>query len=595
MILRSIYPNQSKRNKLKIMRKCLLFILGIYCSIATSSAQQKVIEVLPSNESDNRNLSIALEKAASYKGKPVTIKLSPGVYDLSRSESIQKTYYVSNTTSESENPNPTKHIGVLLKQLKNVTIEGCGSTLLATGLITSFVLDQCENITIKNINIDSQDPAQTEMEVLENGKDYLIAKVHRTSHYQIENGKMKWKGDGWAFNKGIAQSYDREKDITWRSWSPMSGLINTVEMRPGMLYLQYKEKPNVLPHTIFQMRDGIRNEVCGLVNNSRNIQFENVNFYYLGNFGVVCQSSENVTFNQTHFAPEPGSGRTNAGYADFIQVSGCKGKILIKNSSFTGAHDDPINVHGTHLKVVDFISPKQIKVRFMHHQTYGFKAFFEGDDIELVNTHSLLCVEKAKVAHAELVNPREMILTLNRSLTSTTQKDKDLVVENITWTPEVQIVNNYFSRIPTRGILVSTRQKILIEGNTFYGMQMSGILVANDALSWYESGPVHDLTIRRNTFIECGDPVILIHPENKVFKGAIHKNIVIEENTFNFKTKNDVAIDAKATQNLIIRRNLFNIKSESTYNISDLIKTNDSENVVIEGNIIHKNQISDQR
>ena len=579
---------KGQHNEWNIMKKCLLLILGIYCTVATSTAQQKVIDITPSSEADNRNIEIALEKAASYKGKPVTIRLSTGIYDLSRSEAIKKSYYVSNTTSESENPDPTKHIGILLKQLKNVTIDGCGSTLLATGLITNFVLDQCENITFKNLSIDSSDPAQTEMEILENGNDYLIAKVHSTSHYQVENGKIRWKGDGWAFEKGIAQSYDREKDITWRSWSPMSGLTNTVELRPGMLYLQYKQKPNITPHTVFQMRDGIRNEVCGLVNASKNIRFENVNFFYLGNFGVVCQSTENVTFKQTNFSPKPGSGRTNAGYADFIQVSGCKGKVQIMNSKFSGAHDDPINVHGTHLKVVDFISPKQIKVRYMHPQTYGFSAFLEGDEIELVNTNSLLCIEKAKVVKAQLINPREMILTLNHALHPTTTSDKDIVVENITWTPEVEIINNDFSRIPTRGILVSTRRKILIEGNTFYGMQMSGILVANDALSWYESGPVYDLTIRRNTFIDCGNPVILIHPENKVFNGIIHKNITIEENVFDFKTNKDNAIEAKATKSLIIRRNLFKIKEDSKYDSSDLIKTKDCENVIIEGNTIYK-------
>ena len=49
--------------------------------------------------------------------------------------------------------------------------------------------------------------------------------------------------------------------------------------------------------------------------------------------------------------PEAGSGRTCAGFADFVQMSGCKGRILIENSYFSGAQDDPINIHGTHLAV----------------------------------------------------------------------------------------------------------------------------------------------------------------------------------------------------------------------------------------------------
>lgn len=566
------------------MRKYILFVLSAWFTLATSMAQSKFIEVAPGQGSDNQNLAMALSKAADYKGKSVTIKLFPGTYQFNRSEAAQKLYYVSNTTSEQEDADPTKHIGVLLNSLKNVTIDGCGSTLLMNGEMTSFVLDNCENVVLKNFNIDYRFPTQTEVEVLEDGKDYLIVKVHPTSHYQIKNGELEWSGDGWAFKKGIAQSYDRVNDMTWRSWSPMENLIHAVEMRPNVLYLQYKEKPEVKVNTVFQIRDAIRDEVCGFVYRSKNIKFENINFYYLGNFGVVCQSSENITVDRSNFAPRPGSGRTNAGFADFIQVSGCRGLIDIKNSRFIGAHDDPINIHGTHLKVTEFLSPNRVKVRFMHDQTFGFEAFFAGDEIELVDAQSLLPVGKAKVKSAQLINPREMELTLNRALSQEEMTTKDLVIENVTWTPEVRITNNYFARIPTRGILITTRRKALIEGNTFYGMQMSAILVADDALSWYESGPVHDLTIRRNTFIDCGEPVINIAPENRVYKGAVHKNITIEENRFDMKANSSSAISAKALDGLVIRRNFINSSSPQKNKISDFVQTNECGKVVIENN-----------
>lgn len=569
------------------MRKHLLWILGIGLNLFTVAAQPRTIEVSPEERgTDNNNLAIALAEAARYNGKPVTLKMSPGMYHLTRSEATQKLYYVSNTTSEQEDPDPTKHIGVLLHSLKNVTIDGCGSTLLLNGEMTSFVIDNCENIVLKNFNIDYKAPTQTEVEVLENGKDYLIVKVHPTSHYRIENGELEWWGDGWAFKNGIAQSYDPFRDLTWRSWSPMENLIHAVELRPNVLYLQYKEKPEVKVNTVFQIRDAIRDEVCGLVYKSKNIRFENLNFYYLGNFGVVCQSSGNITFDRSNFAPKPGSGRTNAGFADFIQVSGCRGMIDIKNSRFIGAHDDPINVHGTHLKVMDVLSPNRIKVRFMHPQTYGFEAFFEGDEVELVDAQSLLPVGKAKIKKAEMISPREMELTLNRPLSREEAETKELVVENVTWTPEVRITDNYFARIPTRGILVTTRRKVLIEGNTFYGMQMSGILVADDALSWYESGPVHDLTIRRNTFIGCGEPVISILPENRSYQGAVHKNITIEENCFEMRDHATSAIHAKAVDGLTIRKNLIRSSQPEKKKISDYIQTPDCGKVVIENNRI---------
>lgn len=568
------------------MRKCILFVVSIWLIQLTILAQSRVIEISPEQGKDNENLMLALEKAAGYKGKPVTVRLSPGIYELDRSKSTQVLYHISNTTSESEDPDPTKHIGLYLHSLKNITIDGCGSTLQMNGEMTSFVLDRCEGIILKNLNIDYKHPTQTEVEVLEEGKDYLIVQVHPTSQYRIVDEQLEWYGDGWSFKNGIAQSYDRASNMTWRSWSPMENLIRAVELRPNVLYLQYKEKPQVGLHIVFQMRDSFRDEVSGFVNRSKNVQLENLNFYYLGNFGVVCQYSENVTFDRCNFAPRPDSGRTNAGFADFIQVSGCRGMIDIRNSRFSGAHDDPINIHGTHLRVMEFLSPNRLKVRFMHDQTFGFEAFFKGDDIELVDPLSLLAVEKAKVKEAKLVTPHEMELTLSGPLSPEVIQRKDLVVENVLWTPEVRITNNYFERIPTRGILITTRRKSLIEGNTFYGMQMSGILVADDGLSWYESGPVHDLTIRRNTFLNCGEPVINIAPENREYKGAVHKNITIEENYFYMRKNSSSVIRAKAVDGLVIRHNLIYTSDAEKNKESNFIQTRDCNEVSVEKNRI---------
>lgn len=65
----------------------------------------------------------------SYNGKAVVIKLQNADYNLHRESSSQILYHISNTASEKENPDQTKHIGLWLKDLKNVTIDGQGSPL----------------------------------------------------------------------------------------------------------------------------------------------------------------------------------------------------------------------------------------------------------------------------------------------------------------------------------------------------------------------------------------------------------------------------------------------------------------------------------
>ena len=79
---------------------------------------------------------------------------------------------------------------------------------------------------------------------------------------------------------------------------------------------------------------------------------------------------------------------------------------------------------------------------------------------------------------------------------------------------------------------MTTRRKVVIEDNVFYRIPMSGVLVSDDARGWYESGPVRDVTIRRNLFMECGSPVIAVMPENDRYEGAVHRNVRIEANRF---------------------------------------------------------------
>lgn len=562
------------------MKKSILFTI---CSffVLTATAQN-IIKVSPENEDMTTKLQAAVEKARSYNGKAVVIELQNADYNIHRESSSQILYHISNTASEKENPDQTKHIGLWLKGLKNVTIDGKGAHLVTHGEITSFVIDQCENITLRNFTVTAADPTVPELTVTEVGERHMTVRIHPRSRYQIKDGKFSFVGDNWSLSDGIAQSYDPEKDITWRSWSPLNGLRKAIELEPNLLRFVYDKAPQARPELTFQMRDGIRDQACGLIQFSKNVTLENLHLDFLGNFGIVGQMSENITYRNMAFEPEAGSGRTCAGFADFVQMSGCKGKITIENSRFSGAHDDPINIHGTHLAVTEFLAPNQIVVKYMHHQTYGFQSFLPGNTIEFIDPHTLLSLSSAKVKKAEMKNEREITITLDKPVTSKVKETEGLVIENVTYTPEVEIRGNYFSRIPTRGILVSTRRKVIIEDNTFFRIQMSGILIADDARSWFESGMARDVTIRNNYFIECGGPVIFIAPENDRNEGYVHRNITIANNRFRL-TGTD-AISAKSVDGLKITDNLFLTPKAST--TEELIKTRECKDVTIEGNII---------
>jgi hypothetical protein len=251
-------------------------------------------------------------------------------------------------------------------------------------------------------------------------------------------------------------------------------------------------------------------------------------------------------------APRANSNRVIASFADCFHFSGCKGMVRIDSCFTSGSHDDAVNVHGTHLQIAGIGADKKITVRFMHAQTYGFQAFFAGDSIAFVNPQTLMPMGTAKLKTATLVSRREMDLVVEGPLPGFVSAG--LCVENLTWTPQVIIRNSRFERTNTRGILVTTRRKVLIENNLFYHTGMYPILIADDASSWFESGPVQDVTIVNNIFEQCGynsgSGAIHIVPENHqlVVGNMVHRNIRITNNVFKIITEG--VLDARSVDHL---------------------------------------------
>lgn len=560
-----------------------LFLLFILCAACTfvSAQEATVISISPDATNDCKIIREAIEQAKTHNGSPVVLKFSAGTYHLRRAQATAVKYYISNTISWEGNPDNIKYIGMYLKDLKNVTIDGTDAHFITHGELTSIIVDNCENITFKNFALDAADPSLTEMTVesIENNRTFIF-KAHDTSNFEINGTTLGWKGEGWSFTGGPSQIYDSTQDITWRSWNPQSDIQSISAIDEKRLRVVYNSNKDAKVGYVFQMRDGERDQVASFILKSKNITYEGVKLHFLGNFGIVCQYSDGINFLNCTFAPDPKTGRTGAGFADFLQVSGCKGLLKVENCTFQGAHDDPINVHGTYLKVMNFLSSTKVNVQFQHHQSWGFEAFFVGDSIEFINSKTMLSLQGAKVVGVKRIDDRNIQVEFDTPIPLTSYQDLTLMLENTTWTPEVEIRKCHFSRIPTRGILLTTRRRSVIEDNIFYKMQMAGIYVSGDASSWYESGKVTNLTIRRNKFIECGSPVIYFDPTNSENGGAVHSNVIIDNNEFYIKSGQ--AVGGKSVQNLSFTNNT--IYTNSTNSADDFCNVSQSSDVTRSGN-----------
>jgi hypothetical protein len=502
-------------------------------------------------------MRLALEAAESLD-VPVVLDIPFGTYHFYPEHAVKAAYHITNTASEEENPDVTKTIMLLLKGLHRLTLEGNGSLFIVHGKQTMLLLDGCADIEIRNLRFDYAMPTVTEMTVERCGDDDLDVCVHPDSHYELEDGQLTWVGEGWTFREGPVQHCDLRQNSTWRveDWPSRVERVEEIGIRRLRFHFGEEAVPDVLPGITVQMRDGIRDQVGALIVGSERIRLTNMGFHFMHGLGVVGQFSEELTFTNLDMTPRSETGRTVAGFADFIHLSGCRGRISITDSRFAGAHDDVINIHGTYLRIVGQPAPDQVHVRFMHPQTYGFQPFFPGDEIAFVDANSLSSYASGRIAAAQMLNPRELLLTLEQpALILHGSHD---VIENVTWTPEIVIERNHFARIPTRGILATSPRKTVIQGNRFERMYMSAILISADANSWYESGAIADLRITGNQFAYCGGgehPVIRIAPENELSRSgaAVHHNIRIEANQF--RSSHAMLLSARSTEGLVFCRN----------------------------------------
>ena len=484
--------------------------------------------------------------------EPIEIHFAAGDFDFFPAQALKRKLHISNSNDDPGTPKP---IACLFGDIQHLRVSGERSDLFIHGKMIELMCERAQDVEISGLAFDYRRPLVSEFTVLDVAEHHADVQIQKDATYAIESGQFLWIGEGWrSAGRALNQEYDPADDgRTWRCGSrPLGGVQRAEELAPNRVRFHFDRNTGFTKGRIFQCRETFRDMAGGFIVRSRNITVRDGAFHALGGMGIVHQFSENLRYERMQLAPRTGSGRTTCGWADMLHFSGCRGQITIDGVRFSGSHDDPVNVHGTHLRIVAQPAERQLRVRFMHPQTYGFPAFFAGDTVELIDHVSLCAVATAKVAQAEMSGEQEMLLTLDQP--APTWKPND-VLENVTWTPAVSIRNCRVEADSCRGFLLTTRQPVRVESNVFVKTTMSAIDIADDANSWFESGLVRDVVIRGNRFIQCGSPVVRIMPEIHQTDPAqpVHRNIRILDNAFELKGGH--AIAARSSRGLVIRGN----------------------------------------
>lgn len=463
--------------------------------------------------------------------KPGTqVRLAPGTYVLRPEQALRRTHEQSNTTVRRP-----RAYGLLLEDHRGTVLSGQGATLLCHGEMSTLGLIRCEDVVIEGLTLAWARPLTTEARVEALEPTGQVVRIDTAAYpVKVQDGFLHGVVEGQAGRVWSAMEIDARdgrnlRDLAW-------GSVKAEDLGGGRFRL-FNAWKLASTERVLALRHHERSHAGVFGEGGQGLTFRDVTM--LGNCGLgyLFQQVKDITLLRAHVhAPK---GRFVGPKDDAFHFSGVSGLVKIEGCRVADTPDDPVNVHGTCLPVMRQIAPDTLRAHFAHDQAPAQPLWGKpGDAVAINSRETLLTLQRNTIRSYRLITDREVEITFAHPLAAPVTPD--MVVENLSDYPEVEIRGCDFGNNRARGILVSTPRRVLIE-DTRFRVQGAAILIPGDANGWFESGAVQDITVRRCTFDNClvswtqfSDAVISIWPEVKTREPGrfFHRNIRITGNTF---------------------------------------------------------------
>lgn len=522
---------------------------------------KKMISPLDAPFTDGvRDFSPYLQELLTTFQSQLCLQFEPGEYHFYPESLNDRTLYVSNTDSQEY---PRKKYAILLENQREIRFIGQDTDFIIHGDIGALAILQSEGITFDGIRISyaTQNVIDLTVEEIQHTPDFQVTFRFPTCYEaSIKDDQLLWQSDRspktqlpyWqAINDlDLGQRLEQETGNVYRlSEKLFAGCTSKQLLEDQRIVLTYDSPQIMALGDIYQLRETPRKVTGMLIDQSQDVTFQNMSIHFLNDMGIIMQVSRDLTFEHCHFTPK--AGHHSSSGADILHFSGCRGQLIVRDCFFKNPHDDMINVHGTFLKVTA-VKDTLVTVCYQHPQTLGFSSFLVGDELLFYDQNTLLPVsESFSILDVHPVEGTLDTYQLRLDQPVTLEQLTDLVVDNISAQPNLLVENCLFERCPTRGILASTSGQIRILNNEFKKIHYAAIFISCDANDWFESGPVKDVLIAGNRFVNCASQAVLIEPTNTCFADQkIHEHIIIRDNqlyqvpspAFSFKSADQVQL-----------------------------------------------------
>ena len=538
--------------KTHLLMQSAAFLVGLVCCLIPSLHAEASRQLLaadfglkPDSGADAApGIRNAINSARSQGGGKLVF--AAGRYDIYPESASEKYLFVSN------NEEGLKRIGFPLTDLKDVEIDGQGAQFFFHGPMVPFLIENSTGVTIKNLSFDFVRPFQSEGKVLAVTAESADLEFSDEFPYEIRNGILVFTngkkvggpattvknrdviyhyGNMLAFDPVKRETAFMAKDHYGLDAGVMARKIGPHQVRISLAKIS-AEPGNILVFGGPRLNPGV------VISDSAQVRLEAVTIYNCGGMGVIAQRSTDLFMHKVQVTPSPSGKRITSITADATHFVNCRGVIELVDCLFENQKDDATNVHGLYAKIVRIVSPTQVEVRMVHPQQAGVDFIKVGTRLELTHGASLETRGYLVAKSVDRVNRESTLIETTAPLPAELAVG-DSVADADANTAEVLIKNCIIRGNRARGILLGSRGKMIVEGNTFH-TPGSAILFEGDASYWFEQAGVRDVVIRNNRFEDCnfglwGRGVITVGSgiaKECQATSRYNKNILIENNLF---------------------------------------------------------------
>ena len=486
-----------------------------------------------------------------------TLYFARGTYHFHPDRASERFYAISNNWQKQQ------RVALPLWDFENLTIEGDGSDFVMHGLILPVAIDNCRGVTLRNFSIDWERPSLSQGEIVASGATSFDLQITPEFPFIVRRGELIFTGDGVEYPLRNFLEFDPQTGATAPGVHDDAGAglpRHVEEIAPGLVRFHFDElkQPPKIGHFMVMRGGAHRYEPAIFGLNSRDIAAENVDIYHAIGMGLVAQRCQNIAMRRCRVTPRPGSGRLFSCDADATHFVYCRGQITLENCLFEGQLDDATNVHGIYARVEEKLDSHAALMRLVHPEQIGVEVAAAGERVRFVDHQTRAAYAELSVEAVETLDMSAFILRTTEPLPAALKPMH--VVENLSWQPDLTIRGCTTRRNRARGFLLGTAGRILIEDNT---MEEPGacLLMEIESEHWFESGPVADVTVRGNRFVNpnygvWGVAAIEFGAQSGQY-APFERNITIENNEFhlfNIAAFRGGAIDGlKFNNNTLIR------------------------------------------